>query len=156
MNQLVSLLNPQQWKVIGAMLLGATGPFAWLMSRKLGMSDADIKMWLDVIATLTPLIAGGFVAKTQTNAAQVQAVATMPVDEKAKALATVSDAGRASIAAALPDKAVVIAAGSMPGVQVHVDESTAPLPVVTVANDPRVRDVVPMVGGPRIDPGKIG
>lgn len=40
-----------------------------------------------------------------------------------------------------------------PGVQVHVDTTTAPASVVAVAasNDPKLKDVVPMVGGPRDD-----
>jgi len=47
MLNLINALNPQQWKLIGAAFLGTTGPIAWFLSRKLGLSDADVKMWLD-------------------------------------------------------------------------------------------------------------
>ncbi len=143
-----SILNAQQWKLIGAMLLGSTGPIAWLLSHKLGLSDADTKMWLDFIAAFTPLLAGVFITATQTNAAQSQAVATMPPEEKATAFANLSDKDQASIAAALPDKAVVVAAGTVPGVQVHAQLGVAPQAVMDAALDPKVPDVVMMTGGP--------
>ena len=156
MNRLVNLLNPQQWKLVAAMLFGATGPLAWFLSKKLGLSGDEVKMWLDFAAVLMPAIGGIFVAAAATNAAQVQAVAAMPIADKAKAMEAVSPAGQASIAAALPDQTVVRAAAAVPGVQAHVDERVAPLAVVRVANDPTATDVVTMIGGPRIDPGKLG
>lgn len=148
MKTLVGLLNPQQWKLLGAFLFAGTGPVAWLLSKKFGMADADVKMWLEFAAVITSTIGGGLILNSSTNAAQAQAVATMPVEEKAKALATVSDAGQASIAASLPDKAVVIAAGTVPGVQVHALPGVAPPSVIAAAIDPANPDVVVMTGGP--------
>lgn len=118
MSSLISALNPQQWKAIGAMLLGTTGPIAWLLSRYFGLADSDIKMWLDFVAAVTPLVAGAFITASK------------------------SDTGLAKDAA------------SLPGVQVHVDPYAAPPNVVDVAKDPGVRDVVPMIGGPRADTNK--
>jgi len=80
----------------------------------------------------------------------------MPLDQKAAAVANLSDGQQASIAAALPDKAVVIAAGDVPGVQVHALPGVAPPAVVDVARDPRVPDVVVMSGGPVTNAGKTG
>jgi hypothetical protein len=148
MNRIVGVLNAQQWKMIGAMLLGATGPVAWLLSKKLGLSDADTKMWLDFIAAVTPIIAGVFITAGQTNAAQVQAVAAMPAVDKVKAMESVPAPGLASIASALPDATVVSAAGDVAGTQVHVDATVAAPSVVAVALDPARADVVPMTGGP--------
>lgn len=148
MNKLASALNPQQWKVIAGMLFGATGPLAWFLSNKLGMSDADTKMWLDLVAVVMPVIAGVFITAGQTNAAQVQAVAAMPAVDKVKAMETVPAPGLASIANALPDATVVAAAGDVSGAQVHVDANVAAPSVVAVALDPTRADVVTMVGGP--------
>lgn len=116
-------INSQQWKVLGAMLFGSAGPIAWLLSHKLGFSDADAKVWLDFLAALTPLIAGVFITAKQTTTAQVQAVAGMPAEEHAAAVAKLSDEDQAKLAAALPDKAVVTAAGGMTGVTVNVDRT---------------------------------
>lgn len=118
MGKIINLLNPQQWKTIGALLLGSTGPFAWLLSRHFGMADSDIKVWLDLVATLTPIVAGAFITASKS------------------------------------DTAMVKDAASLPGTQVHVDPYTAPMPVVDVAKDPSVADVVPMIGGPRTDTNK--
>lgn len=114
MKKLVGVLNTQQWKLIAAMLLGSTGPVAWLLSKKLGLSDADTKMWLDFIAAFTPIVAGVVITAGSTNSAQVQAVVTMPPEDKAKALEKVSAPALASIAAAFPDEAKVASILAMP------------------------------------------
>lgn len=142
MRNIIGLLNTQQWKIVGTALLGSTGPVAWILSRKLGLSDADTRMWLDAIATVTPLIATVLLASQQTNAAQVQAVAKMPDDERVKAMAAVPPPAQAAIAAALPDKTVVAAAGAMPGVEVVVD-TTAPAGARAAAHDENVPGVNP-------------
>lgn len=156
MNRLIGVLNPQQWKLLTAVAFGATGPFAWFLSRKLGLSGEEVKMWLDFAATITPLIGGVFVAAASTNAAQVQSVAAMPAQDKAAEVGKLSDKDQAGIAAALPDKAVVIAAGSVPGVQVHAEPGVAPQSVIAAALDPKLPDVVVMSGGPVLPDGKLG
>lgn len=75
---IVGLLNPQQWKLIGTMALGSTGPAAWLMSRKLGMAPDDIKMWLDFLALLTPVVAAGFVTASKSDPAMTKDAGTVP------------------------------------------------------------------------------
>jgi hypothetical protein len=49
------------------------------------------------------------------------------------------------------DRALVVDTKDIKGVQIHVDPLTAPKPVVAASLDPKVNDVLPMVGGPRTD-----
>jgi len=114
MLNLINALNPQQWKLIGAAFLGTTGPIAWFLSRKLGLSDADVKMWLDSIVVITPIIGTVLAASFQTNAAQVQSVSKMPVEQKAQAVASLPAEAFASIAEGMPDEAKVQAILAMP------------------------------------------
>lgn len=142
MKNLIGLLNAQQWKVVGSVLFAGTGPVAWILSKQFGLNDADTKMWLEFLAMITPVIGTLLAAATQTNAAQAQAVAAMPDQERVKALAAVPPPAQAAIAAALPDATVVAAAGAMPGVEVLVDH-TAPPGARAAAHDENVPGVNP-------------
>lgn len=156
MNRIVNALNPQQWKLLGSLLFSATGPLAWLAQNRFGMSSTEVAKWVEVYAIFSPLVGGIFAMLTQTNNAQMQAVATMPLPAKMRAMDAVQAPGLADIALALPDVTLVKAASYVPGVQVHVDGEEAPPPVVALSKDENVRDVVEMIGGPRFDPEKAG
>lgn len=56
--------------------------------------------------------------------------------------------GGVALVADKTDRQMAVDAATVPGVQVHADPSKAPAPVVDAARDPKVTDVVPMVGGP--------
>ena len=124
------LLNPQQWKMVGAMLLGATGPLAWLLDKKLGLSDNDVKMWLDFAALIMPTIGGAIVTKLTSRASQIIAAKQMP------------ESVQTQLISALPDKSILTAAGSLEGVKVKVSENASPS-ALDAAHDPSVPGVKP-------------
>jgi hypothetical protein len=73
----------------------------------------------------------------------------------AQALAgLVSVGGIVWMAMGKSDTAMAKDAASLPGVQVHVDTRSAAANVVDVALDRGVKDVIPMIGGPRSDTNK--
>jgi hypothetical protein len=68
--------------------------------------------------------------------------------------AVVSVGGIVWLALGRTDGNLVKDAASVKGVQVHVDSRVAPDSAVEAARNPEVKDVVPMVGGPRHDANK--
>lgn len=107
-------LNEQQWKIIGKALLGSTGPVVWLLTKKLGLSDEDARLWVDALVAVTPILATVWIASAQTDRAQVANVATMPPEEKIKAMANIPPPAFAKIAEVMPDDAKVNAILAMP------------------------------------------
>lgn len=114
LQKIIGALNPQQWKIIGAALFGATGPVAKFLSSYFGLSAEETKMWLDVLMVVTPVVGTALLTAFSTNAQQIQAVAQMPVEEKIKAIANIPAPAFAQIAEALPDEAKVEAVLAMP------------------------------------------
>lgn len=106
---------------------------------------------IDVIKGL--LVAGGPIAILLTNVFGMDVGSAQRVVESLAAISSVG--GIVWLALGRTDANMAKDAASVPGVQVHVDTRNAPEPVVEAALDRTVKDVVPMVGGPRLDPGKI-
>jgi len=107
-------LNEQQWKIIGKAIFGSTGLIAWFLTKKLGLSDEETKMYLDALVVITPVLATVWLAAGQTSSEQVKNVANMPVEEKVKAIANIPPKAFAQIAEALPNEAKVEAILAMP------------------------------------------
>lgn len=124
-------LNAEQCKVIKQALFGATGPIAWVLTKYLGLSTDDTKMWLDTAAALTPVIATVWMTASRSGTAQVNAIRAMTDVDKARAFAS-----------AEPDIRVA-AAASVEGATVVVDTKTAPPAVTDMATDPRQPSIIP-------------
>lgn len=122
-------LNQQQKNLLYTALFGTTGPVAYFLSKKLGLADAEVNMWLQFLAGLTSLISIIVLPALATNKAQVNAIATMPEEEKA-----------AAFAQAKPEVKTA-AAASVQGVTVVADQ-TAPAEVVALAQDPNQPNIV--------------
>jgi len=137
-------LNQEQWKVIYQSLFAATGPLAWVLSKKLGLSTDDTKMWLDVIASLTPILATAWMAASRTEKSQVQAVANMSDDKKSTAVASLTIDDQARIAASLSNKAVAAAVATMPAdVQIRIaDVMSDEVKIASVTALPDVTHIV--------------
>lgn len=98
------------------------------------------------------LVAGGPVAILLVNLFGMEQGGAEKIVQGLAAL--VSVAGIVWMAFGKSDTAMVKDAASVSGTQVHVDTRTAPSSVVDVARDRDVKDVVPMIGGPRTDSDK--
>lgn len=118
-------MNKQQIYDALRVALAAGGPLAALILKYTGLSQTDFEMWVSVALLIVP-----------PAAAWVWGLLSRT------------------------DRAMVVDAASVKGVQVHVNadphvgESVAPPAVVAAAEDPALRDVVPMSGGPVTDPAK--
>jgi len=94
------------------------------------------------------LVAGGPIAILLTSALHLDSnMANVALQLVSAGLSIV---GLAWLGISGTDANVVQHAGDVPGVQVHVDTTVAPAPVVDVAKDKSANpDVVPMIGAPR-------
>ena len=100
------------------------------------------------------LVAGGPVVVLLVN---IFGMETGGAEKIVQALAAlVSVAGIVWMALGKSNTSLARDAASVPGLQVHVDPLAAPQSVINVSNDPKARDVLPMIGGPRTDDGKLG
>lgn len=124
-------INKEQWKVLAQALFATTGPLAWLLSRKLGLSDAEAAMWLNFAAVLTPVIATAFLAAGRSNAAQ------------GAAIASASPEVQAQIVSKLPDEVKIAAATTVPDVTKIVVKDTATDGAAAMAADSAQPKVVP-------------
>jgi hypothetical protein len=107
---------------------------------------------VDVVKGL--LVAGGPVVAVLVNLLGMEQGPAEKIVQGLAALASIG--GMIWLAVGRTDANMVKDAASIPGTQVHVDPLVAPVPVVNAAMSPAVKDVVPMIGGPRVDPGKTG
>lgn len=105
------------------------------------------QQWLDVVKGL--LVTGGPVGVILVNLFGMEPGVAERIVQGLGALASV--AGIIWLALGRTDLNMVKDAASVPGAQVHVDTRIAPPAVVDAAlsRSPEVKDVVPMVGGPR-------
>ncbi|MDP2377801.1 hypothetical protein [Reyranella sp.] len=93
------------------------------------------------------MVAGGPVAILLSKVLGLDDATVAGVIEAAGAL--ISILGLVWLGTGSSDKNLVLGAKDVRGVQVHVDKETAPAPVVSVAEDDKIADVVTMNGGPR-------
>ena len=105
---------------------------------------------LDVLKGL--LVAGGPLTVLLTHLLGMQPGEAEKIVQAFGAVVTV--AGIVWLALGRTDGNMVKDAASVKGVQVHVDPRTAPDAAIEAARNPEVKDVVPMVGGPRTDANK--
>lgn len=105
---------------------------------------------VDIVKGL--LVAGGPITVILVNLLGMDPGPAEKIVQGLAALASVG--GIVWLALGRTDANMVKDAASVPGTQVHVDPLVAPTPVVNAAMSPEVKDVVPMVGGPRTDANK--
>lgn len=103
---------------------------------------------IDVLKGL--LIAGGPFVVVMTNLFGLETVQAERIVTGLGAF--VSIGGVVWLAFSRSDPNLVKSAAEVKGVQVHVNEETAPASVVKLAEDKKVTDVYPMEGGPRVPP----
>lgn len=103
---------------------------------------------IDVVKGL--LIAGGPVVAVLVNLLGIEQGAAEKIVQGLAALASIG--GIVWLAMSRTDSNMVKSASEVKGVQVHVNEETAPPAVIKLAEDKKVTDVYPMEGGPRVPP----
>jgi hypothetical protein len=98
------------------------------------------------------LVAGGPVVVILTKAFHIDGGAANDIVQALGAVVSVG--GIVWLALSRTDANMAVDAATVKGVQVHVDAAVAPDAVVQAERDPEVKDVLPMVGGPRVDANK--
>ena len=124
-------LNTEQWTVLKHALFAATGPLAWILTKQLGLSTEDTKMWLEFLAAVTPIWATALMARNRSTENQGAAIAAMNPEDKLKAMAKV------------PAGAKIAAAAAVPGTTIVVNTRVAPDSAVHAAEDDTLPNVLP-------------
>jgi len=134
-------MNAEQIKVFYQTLFGATGPLAAVLVQTFGFAPDKVNAWLSLLALLTPILAGAWMAASRTNKAQATAFANMPAEEKSFAVSQLPIPAQAQIAASLSDKAVAAAVATLsPASQTTI--ATAAVAAMPAAAQAKVADVL--------------